>query len=63
VLALEIVQAFEDGARERHGRHVILEDPLSGTLTQSRFRIGVALLARYLVERPAQRLLRKWMGA
>lgn len=24
--------------------------------------IGVALLARYLVERPAQRLLRKWMG-
>jgi len=25
--------------------------------------IGVALLARYLVERPAQRLLRKWMGA
>jgi acyl-[acyl-carrier-protein]-phospholipid O-acyltransferase/long-chain-fatty-acid--[acyl-carrier-protein] ligase len=48
-----LLQAFEDGARERHGRHVILEDPISGTLTQSRFRIGVALLARKIAERSA----------
>jgi len=32
---------------------VILEDPVSGTLTQSRFRIGVALLARKIAERSA----------
>ena len=48
-----LLQAFEDGARERHGRHVILEDPVSGTLTQSRFRIGVALLARKIAARSA----------
>jgi acyl-[acyl-carrier-protein]-phospholipid O-acyltransferase/long-chain-fatty-acid--[acyl-carrier-protein] ligase len=48
-----LLQAFEDGARERQGRHVILEDPVSGTLTQSRFRIGVALLARNIAERSA----------
>jgi acyl-[acyl-carrier-protein]-phospholipid O-acyltransferase / long-chain-fatty-acid--[acyl-carrier-protein] ligase len=46
-------QAFEDGASERQGRHVILEDPVSGTLTQNRFRIGVALLARKIAQRSA----------
>jgi acyl-[acyl-carrier-protein]-phospholipid O-acyltransferase/long-chain-fatty-acid--[acyl-carrier-protein] ligase len=48
-----LLQAFEEGARERHGRHLILEDPVSGTLTQNRFRIGVALLARKIAERSA----------
>ena len=46
-------QAFEDGARLRIGHRVILEDPISGVLTQSRFRIGVALLARKIAERSA----------
>ena len=46
-------EAFETGARQRVGHRVILEDPVSGTLTQNRFRVGVALLARKIAERSA----------
>ena len=46
-------EVFEEGARQRPGRRVILEDPVSGTLKQSRFRLGVALLARKIAERSA----------
>jgi acyl-[acyl-carrier-protein]-phospholipid O-acyltransferase/long-chain-fatty-acid--[acyl-carrier-protein] ligase len=45
--------AFEDGAHQRVGHRVILEDPVSGVLTQNRFRIGVALLARNIAARSA----------
>jgi acyl-[acyl-carrier-protein]-phospholipid O-acyltransferase/long-chain-fatty-acid--[acyl-carrier-protein] ligase len=44
-----LVEAFEDGARERESGRVIFEDPISGPLTQRRFRLAVALLARKIV--------------
>jgi acyl-[acyl-carrier-protein]-phospholipid O-acyltransferase/long-chain-fatty-acid--[acyl-carrier-protein] ligase len=48
-----LFQAFEDGARLRSNRRVILDDPISGPLTQRRFRLAVALLARQIVARSA----------
>ncbi|MGD1038177.1 MAG: acyl-[ACP]--phospholipid O-acyltransferase [Roseiarcus sp.] len=44
-----LIEAFEDGARDRESGRVILEDPIAGTLKQRRFRLGVALLARKIV--------------
>ena len=44
-----LVEAFEDGARERASGRVIFEDPIAGPLTQRRFRLAVALLARKIV--------------
>ncbi len=46
-----LFEAFEDGARERWGGWVILEDPIGGPLKQRRFRLGVALLARKILAR------------